>query len=46
MRPRPHRVRGSVNLVTNLQSMLFGALMVFFLIVEPKSRARLWARQG
>jgi branched-chain amino acid transport system permease protein len=44
--PRPHRVRGSVNLVTNLQSMLFGALIVFFLIVEPKDRARLWARQG
>jgi ABC-type branched-subunit amino acid transport system permease subunit len=25
-----------VNLVTNLQSMIFGALIVFFLIVEPK----------
>ena len=34
--------RGSpVNLVTNLQSMIFGALIVFFLIVEPL--ARLWA---
>jgi len=40
--PRLHRVRGSVNLVSNLQSMLFGALMVFFLIVEPQS----WARCG
>jgi branched-chain amino acid transport system permease protein len=31
--------------VTNLQSMIFGALIVFFLIVEPKGLARLWARQ-
>ena len=41
--PRPHRVRGSVNLVTNLQSMIFGALIIFFLIVEPNGLARLWA---
>ena len=31
-----------VNLVTNLQSMIFGALIVVFLIVEPKGLARLW----
>jgi branched-chain amino acid transport system permease protein len=35
-----------VNLVTNLQSMIFGALIGFFLIVESKGLARLWARQG
>jgi branched-chain amino acid transport system permease protein len=32
-----------VNLVTNLQSTIFGALIVFFLIVEPNGLARLWA---
>jgi branched-chain amino acid transport system permease protein len=31
-----------VNLVTNLESMIFGALIVFFLIVEPRGLARLW----
>jgi branched-chain amino acid transport system permease protein len=31
-----------VNLVTNLQSMIFGALIVFFLVVEPRGLARLW----
>jgi len=31
-----------VNLVSNLQSMIFGALIVFFLIVEPRGLARLW----
>src|SRR5216683_4518605 len=31
-----------VNLVTNLQAMIFGALIVFFLIVEPHGLARLW----
>jgi branched-chain amino acid transport system permease protein len=31
-----------VNLLTNLQSMIFGALIVFFLIVEPRGLARLW----
>jgi branched-chain amino acid transport system permease protein len=31
-----------VNLVTNLQSMVFGALIIFFLIVEPQGLARLW----
>jgi branched-chain amino acid transport system permease protein len=28
--------------VSNLQSMIFGALIVFFLIVEPHGFARLW----
>jgi branched-chain amino acid transport system permease protein len=32
-----------VNLVTNLRSMTFGVLIVFFLIVEPNGLARLWA---
>ena len=32
-----------VNLVTNLQSMIFGTLIIFFLIVEPNGLARLWA---
>ncbi len=31
-----------VNTVSNLQSMIFGALIVFFLIVEPRGLARLW----
>ena len=31
-----------VNIATNLQSMIFGALIVFFLIVEPRGLARLW----
>jgi branched-chain amino acid transport system permease protein len=31
-----------VNLVTNLESMVFGALIIFFLIVEPRGLARLW----
>src|ERR1700693_3291803 len=31
-----------VDLVTNLESMIFGALIVFFLIVEPRGLARLW----
>lgn len=31
-----------VNTITNLQSMIFGALIVFFLIVEPNGLARLW----
>ena len=31
-----------VSTVTNLQSMIFGALIVFFLIVEPNGLARLW----
>jgi len=32
-----------VYLVTNLQSMIFGALIVCFLTVEPNALARLWA---
>jgi len=31
-----------VNIVSNLQSMIFGALIIFFLIVEPRGFARLW----
>jgi branched-chain amino acid transport system permease protein len=31
-----------VNVVSNLQSMIFGGLIVFFLIVEPHGLARLW----
>jgi branched-chain amino acid transport system permease protein len=31
-----------VNLVTNLQQIIFGALIIFFLIVEPRGLARLW----
>ena len=31
-----------VNTVSNLQSMIFGALIIFFLIVEPRGFARLW----
>jgi branched-chain amino acid transport system permease protein len=31
-----------VNLLTNIESMVFGALIVFFLIVEPRGLARLW----
>jgi branched-chain amino acid transport system permease protein len=31
-----------VNTVTNLQTMVFGVLIVFFLIVEPRGLARLW----
>jgi branched-chain amino acid transport system permease protein len=31
-----------VNLMSNLESMVFGALIVFFLIAEPRGLARLW----
>jgi branched-chain amino acid transport system permease protein len=31
-----------VSTVSNLQSMIFGALIVFFLVVEPRGLARLW----
>src|SRR5215469_8083672 len=31
-----------VNTVTNLQVMIFGALIIFFLVVEPRGLARLW----
>ncbi len=41
--PRLAGLEVPVNLVTNMQSMIFGALIVFFLIVEPNGLARLWA---
>src|SRR5436305_14789064 len=31
-----------VNVLTNLESMIFGALIVVFLIIEPRGLARLW----
>jgi branched-chain amino acid transport system permease protein len=31
-----------VNYLSNMQSMIFGALIIFFLIVEPRGLARLW----
>ena len=31
-----------LNLVANLRLMLFGALIIFFLIVEPEGLNRLW----
>jgi branched-chain amino acid transport system permease protein len=31
-----------VDMVTNLEFMIFGALIIFFLIVEPHGLARLW----
>ncbi len=40
--PRMVGVHIAVNTVTNLQSMIFGALIIFFLIVEPRGLARLW----
>jgi len=40
--PRLVGSRLPVNLVTNIESMVFGALIVFFLIVEPRGLARLW----
>src|ERR1700732_1477786 len=41
--PRLAGLEVPVNLVTNLQSMIFGAMIVFFLTVEPNGLARLWA---
>ena len=41
--PRLAGFQVPVNLVTNLQSMIFDALIVFFLIIEPNGLARLWA---
>jgi len=40
----PHLVGSQlpVNLLTNIESMVFGALIVVFLIVEPRGLARLW----
>jgi branched-chain amino acid transport system permease protein len=40
--PRLAGLELPVNLVTNLQTMIFGALIVFFLIIEPNGLARLW----
>jgi branched-chain amino acid transport system permease protein len=31
-----------VNYATNIQQMIFGALIIFFLIAEPRGLARLW----
>ena len=31
-----------VDLVTHLEFMIFGGLIIFFLIVEPHGLARLW----
>jgi branched-chain amino acid transport system permease protein len=33
----------STAMISNIESMVFGALIVFFLIVEPRGLARLWA---
>ena len=35
-------VRLPVDLITNLEFMIFGGLIIFFLIVEPHGLARLW----
>jgi branched-chain amino acid transport system permease protein len=40
--PRTFGLSMPVNTVTNLQTMIFGGLIVFFLIVEPRGLARLW----
>src|SRR5216684_2680837 len=40
--PRSLGLEIPVNTVSNLQSMIFGALIIFFLIVEPRGLARLW----
>jgi branched-chain amino acid transport system permease protein len=40
--PRLMGLEVPVSTVSNLQSMTFGALIVFFLIVEPRGLARLW----
>jgi branched-chain amino acid transport system permease protein len=33
----------STAIVSNFESIIFGALIVFFLIVEPNGLARLWS---
>jgi branched-chain amino acid transport system permease protein len=33
----------STAMVANMEAMIFGSLIVFFLIVEPQGLARLWA---
>jgi branched-chain amino acid transport system permease protein len=40
--PRLVGLELQVNIVSNLQSMIFGALIIFFLIIEPRGLARLW----
>jgi branched-chain amino acid transport system permease protein len=40
--PRMVGLEIHVNTVSNLQAMVFGALIIFFLIVEPRGLARLW----
>src|SRR6266852_3307974 len=40
--PRTFGLEIPVNTVSNLQSMVFGGLIIFFLIVEPRGLARLW----
>jgi branched-chain amino acid transport system permease protein len=40
--PRFFGLEIPVNTVTNLQFMIFGGLIIFFLIVEPRGLARLW----
>jgi len=32
----------AVNYITNIQQIVFGSLIIFFLIVEPRGLARLW----
>jgi branched-chain amino acid transport system permease protein len=36
-------VQLSTAMVSNVEAMIFGSLIVFFLIVEPQGLARLWA---
>jgi branched-chain amino acid transport system permease protein len=36
-------IQMSTALLSNLEFMVFGALIVFFLIVEPHGLARLWS---
>src|SRR5579864_5136720 len=40
--PRVLGVPLPVNVTTNLEAMIFGALIIVFLIVEPRGLARLW----
>jgi branched-chain amino acid transport system permease protein len=40
--PRMVGLQLPVNIVSNAQSMVFGALIIFFLIIEPRGLARLW----
>ena len=41
--PRWLGVTLSTAMISHLESMIFGALIVFFLVVEPRGLARLWA---